>query len=68
MKNHDIKGDWNAIKEKLKAKWKDLTEEDLQYVRGKTKNLIGRISKRTGEESKVVSKVIDAAADESNKK
>ena len=68
MKNYDIKGDWNAIKEKIKLKWIDLTEDDLKYERGKTKNLIGRICKRTGKDSKAVSNAIEEAVKECSKK
>ena len=49
MTTLEIKGDWNITKGKLKQKWAQLTDDDLQYVEGKQDELIGRIQKRTGE-------------------
>lgn len=43
-----IKGNWNIIKGKLKQKYAQLTDDDLQYVEGKEDELVGRIQKRTG--------------------
>jgi uncharacterized protein YjbJ (UPF0337 family) len=48
MNNLEIKGDWNIAKGKLKQKWADLTDDDLQYLEGQKDELIGRIQKRTG--------------------
>lgn len=58
MNKLEIKGDWNIIKGKLKQKWANLTEDDLQYVEGKTDELSGRIQKRTGETREAIEKVI----------
>ena len=43
------KGNWNIAKGKLKQKFAQLTDDDLQFVEGKEDELIGRIQKRTGE-------------------
>jgi len=51
-----IKGDWNILKGKLKQKWADLTDDDLQYIEGKQDELIGRIQKRTGESKEAIEK------------
>lgn len=48
MSKLEIKGDWNIIKGKLRQKWADLTDDDLQFVEGKQEELVGRIQKRTG--------------------
>ena len=50
MNTHElsIKGNWNIVKGKLKQKYGQLTDNDLQYVEGKEDELIGRIQKRTG--------------------
>lgn len=49
MNTLQLKGNWNIIKGKLKQKYANLTEDDLQYVDGKEDELIGRIQKRTGQ-------------------
>ena len=58
MTAFEIKGDWNITKGKLKEKWAQLTENDLQYVDGKLEELYGRIQKRTGETRKTIEKAV----------
>jgi uncharacterized protein YjbJ (UPF0337 family) len=58
MTTLEIKGDWNITKGKLKQKWAQLTDSDLQYAEGKQDELIGRIQKRTGETRAAVEKVL----------
>ncbi len=58
MTTLEIKGDWNIIKGKLKQKWAKLTDDDLQYVEGKSEELLGRIQKSTGETREAVEKAI----------
>jgi uncharacterized protein YjbJ (UPF0337 family) len=48
MNKLEIKGDWHIISGKLKQKWAQLTDDDLQYIEGKQEELLGRIQKRTG--------------------
>ena len=50
------KGDWNIIKGKLKQKWAQLTDDDLQYVEGKSEELFGTIQVRTGETVEAIKK------------
>jgi uncharacterized protein YjbJ (UPF0337 family) len=49
MNNQTLKGNWNITKGKLKQKYANLTDDDLQYVEGKEDELYGRIQKRTGQ-------------------
>ena len=58
MNKLEIKGDWNLIKGKLKQKWAQLTDDDLQYLEGKQDELFGRIQKRTGESRETVESAI----------
>ena len=43
-----LKGNWHIMKGRLKQKFAQLTDDDLQYVKGKEEELVGRIQKRTG--------------------
>lgn len=61
MNKLEIKGEWNIIKGKLKEKWADLTDDDLQFAKGKETELVGRIQKRTGETRETVEKAIKNA-------
>ena len=56
-----IKGDWNITKGKLKQKWAQLTDSDLQYAAGKQDELLGRIQKRTGETREAIEKAVKEA-------
>jgi uncharacterized protein YjbJ (UPF0337 family) len=58
MTSLEIKGDWNITKGKLKQKWAKLTDDDLQYVKGKREELVGRIQKTTGETREMVENAI----------
>ena len=49
MNTLEVKGAWNIAKGKLKQKFAQLTDDDLQFTEGKEDELIGRIQKRTGE-------------------
>lgn len=60
MNKLTLKGDWNIIKGKLKQKYADLTDDDLQYVDGKADELYGRIQKRTGKDIETVKREVDS--------
>lgn len=62
MTTLEIKGDWNITKGKLKQKWAQLTDDDLQFAEGKADELIGRIQKRTGETREAVEKALRESA------
>lgn len=58
MTTLEIKGDWNIIKGKLKQRWAQLTDDDLQLYEGKQDELLGHIQKRTGETREAVEAAI----------
>jgi uncharacterized protein YjbJ (UPF0337 family) len=62
MNKLEMKGNWNIAKGKLKKKWANLTDDDLQYVEGSQQELIGRIQKRTGRTREEVERAIDEAS------
>jgi uncharacterized protein YjbJ (UPF0337 family) len=64
MNKLTIKGDWNIAKGKLRQKWADLTDDDLQYTEGKEDELVGRIQKRTGQTKEAVQEAIQSVHDE----
>jgi uncharacterized protein YjbJ (UPF0337 family) len=61
MTKLEIKGDWNITKGKLKQKWAQLTDNDLEFADGMEDELIGRIQKRTGENSGAIHKAVKEA-------
>lgn len=62
MNKQTTKGNWNIGKGKLKQKWANLTDDDLQFADGKKDELVGRIQKRTGEKREDVEKAVDDAS------
>jgi len=47
--NLKLKGNWNELKGKLKAKYGELTDDDLIYAEGQEDQLLGKLQKKTGE-------------------
>ena len=43
-----VSGQWKQLKGKVKEKWGDLTDDDLDQVAGKRDQLVGRIQQRYG--------------------
>ncbi|MES2977689.1 MAG: CsbD family protein [Pseudomonadota bacterium] len=48
MNRDRIQGDWHQVRDKVKAQWASLTDEDLDQIDGKRENLLGRIQERHG--------------------
>ncbi|BAU48845.1 hypothetical protein SVA_2295 [Sulfurifustis variabilis] len=43
-----IKGNWMQVKGKVKAKWGDLTDDEITQIDGRREELVGRIQKAYG--------------------
>ena len=43
-----IEGNWRQLAGKAKAKWGDLTDDDLDKVEGRREELVGRLQERYG--------------------
>ncbi len=59
MNELQIKGNWNIAKGKLKQRWADLTDDDLEFAEGKKDELVGRIQKRTGQSREAVENALE---------
>jgi uncharacterized protein YjbJ (UPF0337 family) len=61
----EMTGKWNQIRGKVKAKWGQLTDDDLQYAGGNVDQLVGKIQQRTGEaKQKIESFINDLMGDD----
>lgn len=58
MNELKFKGTWNQMKGKLKQKYGELTDDDLQYAEGKEDELLGRMQERLGKSKEEVRKII----------
>ncbi|WP_339611670.1 CsbD family protein [uncultured Planktosalinus sp.] len=60
MNEEQLRGNWNQIKGKLKQKYGELTEDDLQYAEGKSDELLGRLQEKTGKAKSELIKEIES--------
>lgn len=44
-----LQGSWNELKGKIRSKWGQLTNDDLQTFDGNVERLVGMIQRKTGE-------------------
>src|SRR6476660_1130265 len=59
-----LQGNWNEIKGKLRNKWGQLTNDDLQMASGNVDQLVGLIQRKTGEASSSLEKFLADTARE----
>ena len=48
MNEDQIKGKWKQLTGKIKARWGDLTDDDLQSAEGDREYLAGKVQERYG--------------------
>jgi ElaB/YqjD/DUF883 family membrane-anchored ribosome-binding protein len=63
-KSRAIVDHWDEIREQLRERWEELTDEDLEMVRDNINEVIGRIQLRTGEARRDIQRFLDEVADE----
>jgi len=56
-----LQGNWNEIKGKLRNKWGQLTNDDLQSAHGNIEQLVGLIQRKTGEARSSVERFLEDA-------
>lgn len=44
----EVRGQWDKLRGKIKQKWGQLTDDDLQIIGGNVDELVGRIHEKTG--------------------
>ena len=58
MNWHQIAGNWKEYKGQVRERWGRLTDEDLEVIKGKREQLVGKIQERYGLSIKAVEKQI----------
>ncbi len=61
LNTEEIRGHWGTIRGKLKEKWGQLTDDDLQIAGGNIDQLIGRIQHKVGAERRAVEEFLERA-------
>lgn len=59
LNNHTLKGEWNHLKEAVKQKWTDLTDDDLNHIEGNHDKLVGRVQERYGHSKQDAERDVD---------
>jgi uncharacterized protein YjbJ (UPF0337 family) len=59
-----VLGNWNQLKGKLKEHWGQLTDRDLDEVKGNADQLIGLLQRKTGEARGQIEKYLDQLSDD----
>ena len=59
MTNLRMKGSWNEVKGKLKQKYGQLTDDDLEFAEGKDDELLGRLQQKLGKTKEDLRKEIE---------
>ena len=60
----ELEGQWNEVKGKIQKRWGDLTDDELQRVKGNANELVGVIQQRTGESRRAVEDFLDQAIEQ----
>lgn len=48
MTRRRLRGDWAEVRDQVRKRWDELTEEDLEEIDSRRPRLIGRIEERYG--------------------
>ena len=57
----ELEGHWNRVKGQIQEKWGQLTDDDLQSVKGDATQLVGVIQTKTGETRRAIEEFLDEA-------
>ena len=55
----ELQGQWNTLRGKVKEKWGQLTDDDLQIQGGNVDQLVGRIQQKTGEGRETIERFLN---------
>jgi uncharacterized protein YjbJ (UPF0337 family) len=59
MNQEQIEGNWDKVVGKVQQKWGKLTKSDLEQIKGKKKELVGKIIERHGIEKEKAEREVD---------
>ena len=60
MNNLDISGNWHELKGKLRQQFAILTDQDLEFAKGKEEELFGRLEKKLGKTKEQLREMISS--------
>jgi uncharacterized protein YjbJ (UPF0337 family) len=60
MNKLQFKGEWNELKGKLRQKFAELTDDDVNYAEGQEEELLGHLQKKLGKTQQEISEMLSA--------
>lgn len=54
-----VAGNWKQFKGKLREKWGDLTDDELDRLQGQREQIVGRIQEKSGEDRREIERNLD---------
>lgn len=64
MNQQTLQGNWNEISGKLRSKWGQLANDDLEKYKGDTSQLVGMIQRKTGEAREKIQEYLEGISSE----
>lgn len=46
---NQVEGNWHQFKGRVKEKWNDLTDDEVEQMQGRRENIVGKIQEKYGE-------------------
>lgn len=46
---NQVEGNWHQFKGRVKEKWNDLTDDEVEQMEGRRENIVGKIQEKYGE-------------------
>lgn len=59
MNRNEIEGKWKQLRGRVKEKWGELTDDDLDQIDGKRDRLVGKLQERYGKSEKEATREAD---------
>ena len=59
MNKLQFKGEWHELKGKLRQKFAELTDNDLDYTEGQKEELLGHLQKKLGKSQQEITELMN---------
>lgn len=59
MDPNTLKGNWDAVKGKIKEQWGNLSDDDIREIDGKKDKLIGKLEQKYGHTKDQAQKMVE---------
>ena len=59
MNKLQFKGEWHELMGKIRQKFADLTDNDVDYAEGQEEELLGHLQKKLGKSQEEIAKLIN---------